>query len=94
MLNYLGVRPAVLDERGEFEQREHVETVDRSLAARLAVDDEKALGIVRQTEEGLLAAERPAPEVVAGEPAERGADTGGHDTEHDVAQVFIHGRAW
>lgn len=70
----LGVRLAVLDQRGQLQQREDVVAVDRAVAARVAVDDEQALRVPRQPEERLLAAELAPPQIGAREPAEGGAD--------------------
>ncbi|MCW8219704.1 hypothetical protein H5I60_24585 [Streptomyces griseolus] len=90
----LDVGRAVLDDRGEFEQREDVVAVDRAVGAGVPVHDEQAFGVLRQSEEGLLAAEPAAPEVTTGEPAQGGADARGYDTQHDVAYVVRHGRAY
>lgn len=83
----------VFDQRREFEQGEDVVAVDGSVAARVAVDDEQALGVSGQPEEGLLSTELAAPEIGAGDPAEGGADTDCYHAQHEVAYVVSHGRA-
>ncbi|GAA5210599.1 hypothetical protein GCM10023323_38860 [Streptomyces thinghirensis] len=92
--DHLDVRAAVLDQRGQLQQREDVEAVDRGFGGGgVPVDDQQRLGTVRQPEERLLAAESPLPQVGTGEPAQRGADARRDHAEDDVAYVVSHGRA-
>ncbi|GAB2888830.1 hypothetical protein GCM10027074_66450 [Streptomyces deserti] len=91
----LGVGAAVLDQRGEFQEREHVVAHHRQLGpAGPTVHHQQRLGVVGQPEERLLAAEPALPQVGAGHPAERGTDARGYHAQDDVAHVVIHGRAW
>ncbi|GAA5078773.1 hypothetical protein GCM10023336_70800 [Streptomyces similanensis] len=85
---------ALLDERRQLQEREDVVAGHRQFgAARVPVDHQQRLGVVRQPEECLLAAEPTLPQEGAGQPAEGGADAGGDHTQDDVAHVVVHGRA-
>ncbi len=89
---HLRVRAAVLDQGGQFHQREDVLAGHRALArAGLAADHGQALGVGWQPQEALGAAESAAPQAGAAEPAERRGDAGREHAQHDLAQVVVHG---
>ncbi len=88
----LGPRPALLDQRREFEERVRVEAGDGEVrAARVLVHHEQRLAVRGQPEELPGAAEVATPDEGARRPGERGADGRGEEAEQDVAYVVRHG---